>query len=82
MLFKYEDAALCAGDEEYWIMFKEAYTAALRFYKLGSWYNNADIWGGLPTQRQFTSLQAFWPGNLYKALPDEWYAWVTQGRHS
>lgn len=52
-------------------MFKEAYTAALRFYKLGPWYNNADIWGGLPTQRQFTSLQAFWPGiDLCEVVPD------------
>jgi hypothetical protein len=51
-----------AGDEEYWVMFKEAYTAALRYYKMGPWYINADIWGGAPTQRQFTSLQSFWPG--------------------
>lgn len=47
-------------------MFKEAYTAAMRFYKMGPWYINADIWGGLPTQRQFTSLQAFWPGTSQK----------------
>ena len=46
-------------------MFKEAYTAAMRFYKTGPWYINADIWGGLPTQRQFTSLQAFWPGTSH-----------------
>jgi hypothetical protein len=43
-------------------MFKEAYTAAVRHYKMGPWYINADIWGGAPTQRQFTSLQSFWPG--------------------
>lgn len=43
-------------------MFKEAYTAAVRFYKAGPWYHNADIWSGLPTQQQTTSLQAFWPG--------------------
>lgn len=43
-------------------MFKEAYTAAVRYYKAGPWYHNADIWSGLPTQQQTTSLQAFWPG--------------------
>ena len=47
------------------MMFKEAYTAAMRSYKMGPWYINADIWGGLPTQRQFTSLQAFWPGTAH-----------------
>ena len=51
-----------AGEEEYWVMFKEAYTAAVRYYKAGPWYHNADIWSGLPTQQQTTSLQAFWPG--------------------
>ena len=45
-------------------MFKEAYTAAVRHYKMGPWYINADIWGAAPMQRQFTSLQSFWPGAL------------------
>ena len=49
-------------------MFKEAYTAAVRYYKAGPWYHNADIWSGLPTQQQTTSLQAFWPG-APRALP-------------
>ena len=43
-------------------MFKEAYGAAVRYYKAGPWYHHADIWSGLPTQQQTTSLQAFWPG--------------------
>lgn len=43
-------------------MFEAAYTAALRHYKAGSWYANADIFLGVRTHMQFTSLQAFWPG--------------------
>lgn len=51
-----------AGQMEYLDMFKAAYTAAIRHYKDGPWYPSADIWRGSHTQIQFTSLQAFWPG--------------------
>lgn len=43
-------------------MFQTAYTAALRHYRSGAWYPNADIYSGALTHMQFTSLQAFWPG--------------------
>ena len=50
-------------------MFEVAYTAAMRHYRTpGGWYPMADIWLGTPTHRQFTSLQAYWPG-AYMALP-------------
>ena len=51
-----------AGQMEYLDMFQAAYTAAIRHYKDGPWYPSADIWRGSHTQIQFTSLQAFWPG--------------------
>ena len=57
-----QKADALAGEEDYWAIFKEADTAAVRYYKVGPWYHNADIWSGLPTQQQTTSLQAFWPG--------------------
>ena len=54
-----------AGDLEYWHMFESAYTAVMRHYRMGlPWYHDADIRTGRPTQLQFTSLQAFWPGGL------------------
>ena len=59
-----------AGEEEYWVMFKRAYTAAVRYYKVGPWYINSDIWRGLPTQQQATSLQAFWPGICHAGTPE------------
>jgi len=56
---------LTAGELEYWDMFQAAYTAAIRHYKSGPWYSSADIWTGAHTHQQFTSLQAFWPGNFW-----------------
>ncbi len=53
---------LNTGEAEYWDMFRAAYTAAIRYYKDGPWYPSADIWSGTRTHLQFTSLQAFWPG--------------------
>ena len=45
-------------------MFEAAYTAAMRHYRsAGGWYPMADIWLGTPTHKQFTSLQAYWPGS-------------------
>lgn len=54
----------CAGERQFFTMFKSAYTAAMRHYRTsGGWYPMADIWLGMPTHRQFTSLQAYWPGS-------------------
>ena len=44
-------------------MFERAYAAVMRHYRHGvPWYHDADIRTGRPTQMQFASLQAFWPG--------------------
>ncbi|EIE19324.1 seven-hairpin glycosidase [Coccomyxa subellipsoidea C-169] len=55
-------AYILFGEMEYWEMFQAAYTAAIRHYRDGTWYPQADIWMGAHTHLQFTSLQAFWPG--------------------
>ncbi|KAL3697129.1 hypothetical protein R1sor_011205 [Riccia sorocarpa] len=55
-------AYILFGEDEYWTMFQDAYTAVQQHYRQGPWYRDADIRTGGPTHRQLTSLQAFWPG--------------------
>ncbi|KAK9800749.1 hypothetical protein WJX73_004612 [Symbiochloris irregularis] len=56
-------AYLLFGDDEYWDMFNCAYSTVMLHYRTGGpWYHDSDIRTGRPTQFQFTSLQAFWPG--------------------
>jgi mannosidase alpha-like ER degradation enhancer 1 len=54
---------LRAGDVELYNIFSEAYSAVMQNYRsINHWYQESDIHSGQPTHRQFTSLQAFWPG--------------------
>ncbi len=53
---------LLFGDPEYLHMFKQAYTATLKYLKRGPWYVEVNMNSGTLVWPVFNSLQAFWPG--------------------
>ena len=55
-------AHLLLGDAEYLAIFHDAYGAALRHLKHGSWYVDAHARTVQVTWPLFNSLQGFWPG--------------------